>query len=68
MANLPQSLSVCSGAASVVKDQKTAAAERIILKLILELSNPDNRERALHELAQVVTTSVLPLSISFPFC
>ncbi|XP_057439807.1 uncharacterized protein LOC130731518 isoform X2 [Lotus japonicus] len=58
MANLPQSLSVCSGgAAVVVKDQKTAAAERIILKLILELSNPDNRERALHELAQVVTTS-----------
>nr|AFK44780.1 unknown [Lotus japonicus] len=57
MANLPQSLSITASTSSqprntVVKDRETVATERIVVQLILELSNPDHRENALHELSK----------------
>jgi len=55
MANLPQSISMSGasfGASSVsaTKDRRMASVEH----LVLELSNPDLRENALHELSKVM--------------
>ncbi|RDY05433.1 CCR4-NOT transcription complex subunit 9, partial [Mucuna pruriens] len=48
MANLPQSISMSGASASASKEHRMASVEH----LVLDLSNPDLRENALHELSK----------------
>jgi len=68
MANLPQSISMSGGSfgapsVSATKDRRMASVEH----LVLELSNPDLRENALHELSKVCSIDFsIPISSVSP--